>query len=102
MLEGDDDVWDEVRVRVSGTLTWPIMFTITSQNFMKSLMRMYAEEDRGVVFYETVISLKWQKHSVIECVPVPWEQFDVLPGYFKVRVLNNPPVLSDNFHRNPY
>jgi Protein similar to CwfJ C-terminus 1 len=46
---------------------------------------MYAEDDKGVIFYETVISLKWQKHSVIECVPVPWEQFDVLPGYFKVR-----------------
>jgi len=45
---------------------------------------MYSEEDKGVVFYETVITLKWQKHSVIECVPVPWEQFDVLPGYFKV------------------
>ncbi|KAH9080441.1 CwfJ C-terminus 1-domain-containing protein-like protein [Lactarius deliciosus] len=69
MLEGDDDVWDEVR------------------NFMKSLMRMYAEDDKGVVFYETVISLKWQTHSVIECVPVPWEQFDVLPGYFKESIL---------------
>lgn len=48
---------------------------------------MYAEEEKGVVFYETVITLKWQKHSVIECVPVPWEQFDVLPGYFKVYTL---------------
>jgi len=69
MLEGDDDVWDEIR------------------NFMKSLMRMHAEDDKGVVFYETVITLKWQKHSVIECVPVPWEQFDVLPGYFKESIL---------------
>jgi hypothetical protein len=55
---------------------------------MKSLMKMYSEEDKGVVFYETVISLKWQKHSVIECVPVPWELFDALPGYFKVRTLS--------------
>ncbi|KAI9509198.1 CwfJ C-terminus 1-domain-containing protein-like protein [Russula earlei] len=69
ILEGDDDVWDEIR------------------NFMKSLMRMYSEDDKGVVFYETVISLKWQKHSVIECVPVPWEQFDVLPGYFKESIV---------------
>ncbi|KAN0123487.1 Protein similar to CwfJ C-terminus 1 domain containing protein [Russula decolorans] len=69
MLEGDDDVWDEIR------------------NFMKNLMQMYSEEDKGVVFYETVITLKWQKHSVIECVPVPWEQFDVLPGYFKESIL---------------
>ena len=51
---------------------------------MKSVMRMFAEDDQGVVFYETVISLKWQKHTVIECVPLPWEQFDEIPGYFKV------------------
>ncbi|KAH9480566.1 Pre-mRNA-splicing factor cwf19 [Psilocybe cubensis] len=69
MLEGDDDVWDETR------------------NFMKCLMRMYAEEDKGVVFFETVLSLRKQKHTYIECVPVPWEQFDLLPGYFKESIL---------------
>lgn len=69
MLEADDDVWDEVR------------------NFMKCLMRMFAEEDKGVVFYETVLSLKWQAHTVIECVPVPWEHFEVIPGYFKESIL---------------
>ncbi|KAI0057848.1 hypothetical protein BV25DRAFT_1841423 [Artomyces pyxidatus] len=69
MLEGDDDVWDEVR------------------NFMKSLMRMFSEEEKGAVFFETVTTLKYQKHSVIECVPVPWEQFDLLPGYFKESIL---------------
>ena len=69
---------------------------------MKGLMKMYSEEDKGVIFYETVISMKWQKHSVIECVPVPWEQFDVLPGYFKVRILNmfSPPFLSNNSCRS--
>jgi Protein similar to CwfJ C-terminus 1 len=55
------------------------------QNFMKCLMRMFAEEDQGVVFFETVISLKKQKHTCIECVPMPWRQFDLIPGYFKVR-----------------
>ncbi|KAG6832004.1 hypothetical protein H0H92_006040 [Tricholoma furcatifolium] len=71
MLDGDDDVWDEVR------------------NFMKCLMRMFAEEDKGVVFYETVITLKWQKHTVIECVPLPWEQFELIPGYFKESILTS-------------
>ena len=71
---------------------------ISWQNFMKNLMQMYSEEDKGVVFYETVITLKWQKHSVIECVPVPWEQFDVLPGYFKVYALGN--VTPHNFLNN--
>jgi len=50
-------------------------------------MRMFAEEDKGVVFFETVLSLKKQKHTYIECIPVPWEQFDLLPGYFKVSSL---------------
>ncbi|PFH53394.1 hypothetical protein AMATHDRAFT_84030 [Amanita thiersii Skay4041] len=71
MLEGDDDLWDEVR------------------NFMKSLMRMFSEQDKGAVFYETVISLRKQAHTVIECVPLPWEQYDVIPGYFKESILNS-------------
>ncbi|KAF8600279.1 hypothetical protein BDV93DRAFT_538757 [Ceratobasidium sp. AG-I] len=68
-LEADDDVWDEIK------------------NFMKCLMRMFAEEDRGVVFYETVMSLKQQRHTVIECVPVPREQFAELPAYFRESIL---------------
>ncbi|KAH0586099.1 hypothetical protein H2248_007370 [Termitomyces sp. 'cryptogamus'] len=71
MLEADDDVWDEVR------------------NFMKCLIRMFAEGDKGVIFYETVITLKWQKHTVIECVPLPWEQFELIPGYFKESILTS-------------
>lgn len=54
---------------------------------MKSLMRMFAEQDMGVVFYETVLSIKSQKHTVIECVPLPWEKFDLIPGYFKESIL---------------
>ncbi|KAI0801739.1 CwfJ C-terminus 1-domain-containing protein-like protein [Irpex lacteus] len=69
MLEGDDDVWDEVR------------------NFMKSLMRMFAAEDKGVVFFETVLSLKHQKHTFIECIPLAWEHFDEIPGYFRESIL---------------
>ena len=53
---------------------------------MKCLMRMFAEDDKGVVFYETVLSIKAQKHTYIECVPLPWDQFELLPGYFKVHL----------------
>ena len=85
MLEADDDVWEETRVRFHfSNLRRPI--PIFLQNFMKCLMRMFAEEDQGVVFFETVISLKKQKHTCIECVPMPWNQFDLIPGYFKVRM----------------
>ncbi|KAF9948526.1 hypothetical protein BGZ70_002180 [Mortierella alpina] len=44
-LECDDDAWDEIR------------------NFMKCLIQMNAAEDKAVIFSETVINLKWQKHS---------------------------------------
>ncbi|KAF7968742.1 hypothetical protein HWV62_29569 [Athelia sp. TMB] len=71
MLEGDDDVWDEVK------------------NFMKCLMRMFAAEDKGVVFYETVITLKYQRHTFIECVPMPWEQYELIPQYFKESILSS-------------
>jgi len=50
---------------------------------MKCLMRMFAEEDKGVVFYETVINLRLQKHTYIECVPLPWAQYEDIPQYFK-------------------
>lgn len=88
MLEADDDVWDEIRVSlVNSVMRAPDSEIVNArfQNFMKSLMRMFADEDKGVIFFETVLTLKFQKHSFIECIPVPWEQFDVLPGYFKVR-----------------
>ncbi|KAG8908410.1 hypothetical protein FRB99_006615 [Tulasnella sp. 403] len=69
MLEADDDVWEEVK------------------NFMKCLMRMFHEEEKGVIFYETVLNLKWQKHTMIECVPVPLDLFQDLPAYFKESIL---------------
>lgn len=71
---------------VFGTILFSRTPTIF-QNFMKCLMRMFAEEDQGVIFYETVISLKSQKHTCIECVPLPWAQYEDIPAYFKVHLL---------------
>lgn len=48
-------------------------------------MQMANEFDHGVIFYETVLSLKSQRHTVIEAVPVPWKVYEDAPGYFKVR-----------------
>ncbi|KNZ57146.1 hypothetical protein VP01_222g5 [Puccinia sorghi] len=65
-LELDDDVWDEIK------------------NYMKCLMRMFAEKhDKGVVFYETVLSFKHQLHTYIEVVPIPWDLFNDIPAYFR-------------------
>ncbi|KAK4685655.1 CWF19-like protein 2, partial [Tremellales sp. Uapishka_1] len=68
-LELEDDDWDEIR------------------NFMKCLMKMYALENKGVLFYETCISFKHQKHTYIECVPVPAAQFQDAPAYFRESIL---------------
>ncbi|KAJ9116583.1 hypothetical protein QFC20_000515 [Naganishia adeliensis] len=69
MLEMDDDDWDEVR------------------NFMKCLMQMFAKENKGVLFFETVINLKQQKHSFIEAVPLPANEFADAPAYFRESIL---------------
>ncbi|KAJ3081426.1 hypothetical protein HK102_002350 [Quaeritorhiza haematococci] len=71
-LECEDDVWDEIR------------------NFMKCLISMFAneKESRGVVFMEQVVSFKKQRHTVVECIPVPIDQWEVVPGFFKEAILN--------------
>ncbi len=51
---------------------------------MKCLMRMFAKENKGVIFFETCVSFRQQRHTYIECIPVPAEQFEDLPAYFKV------------------
>jgi hypothetical protein len=82
MLEGDDDVWDEVRVRLRPLPLLSLM--LNTQNFMKRLIRMFAEADKGMVYFEMAQSLSKQKHTFIECVPLLWAVYDDIPAYFKV------------------
>ncbi len=51
---------------------------------MKCLMRMHAQNNMGVIFFETCISFKQQRHTYIEAVPMPFEQFQDAPAYFRV------------------
>jgi hypothetical protein len=51
---------------------------------MKCLMRMHAKDNKGVLFYETILSFRQQRHTHIEAVPVPSEQFQDAPAYFRV------------------
>lgn len=68
-LDADDAMWLEIR------------------NFMKCLMQMFAEHDKGVVFMETVLNLANCYHTVIECIPLPWGDAEDAPGYFKEGLL---------------
>lgn len=95
-LEMDDEDWEEVKV---STLSTTLGFVKSSarragskstkadalvQNFMKCLMRMHAKDNKGVLFYETILSFKQQRHTYIEAVPVPFDQFQDCPAYFRV------------------
>ncbi|KNE63312.1 hypothetical protein AMAG_08451 [Allomyces macrogynus ATCC 38327] len=64
-LDGDDAFWDEVR------------------NFQKCLMRMYHAQGKAVLFTETVLDTKWQRHTVIDVIPVPAAFHGDAPGYFR-------------------
>ncbi|KAJ9085038.1 Pre-mRNA-splicing factor cwf19 [Entomophthora muscae] len=68
-LDAEDSTWLEIR------------------NFMKCLMQMFAEQDKGVVFIETVLNLANCYHTVIECIPLPWGDADDAPAYFKEGLL---------------
>ena len=51
---------------------------------------MHAKDNNGVLFYETICSFREQRHTFIEAVPLPFEQFQDAPAYFRVRPLTNP------------
>lgn len=36
-----------------------------------------------MVFYETVMNLRWHKHTYLECVGIPQDLADDLPAYFR-------------------
>ncbi|KQK13288.1 hypothetical protein BRADI_1g09173v3 [Brachypodium distachyon] len=62
----DRNIWEEIR------------------NFKKCLLKMFAQQDKDVIFMETVICLaKQRRHCIIECIPVPLEVSNKAPMYFK-------------------
>ncbi|TPX47819.1 hypothetical protein SeLEV6574_g02444 [Synchytrium endobioticum] len=68
-LECEDDVWEEIK------------------NFMKCLIQMFAKENKAAIFMEQVINFKWQRHTVIECVPIPADSYDDAPAFFKEAIM---------------
>ncbi|KAF2221139.1 putative cell cycle control protein [Elsinoe ampelina] len=70
LLECDDDEWEEIR------------------NFQKSLTRLYASQDRGVIFYENAASSRdGRRHAALNAVPLPHHLVDAAPGFFKEAIL---------------
>lgn len=70
LLECDDDEWEEIR------------------NFMKCLTRMYHDQGREVVFYENAAAPRRHMHAAMQAVPIPYEQGDTAPAFFKEAMLS--------------
>ncbi|KAH8270675.1 hypothetical protein KR044_005247, partial [Drosophila immigrans] len=64
-MQLDEDAWHEL------------------QAMLKTLTRLFAAQRKDVVFFEVANRLHKQKHMTIHCVPVPQEQGELLPFYFK-------------------
>lgn len=72
LLECDDDEWEEMR------------------NFMKSLTRFYAAQDKGVIFYENAAFMHSRKgHAALIAVPLPYHLANTAPAYFKEAILSS-------------
>lgn len=68
MLELDDEAYEEVR------------------NYMKTLIHFFGSlspTPQSVIFAETVITHHRSRHTVIECIPLPTEKWELAPQYFK-------------------
>ena len=46
-------------------------------------MQMAAKKNHGMIFFETILSFKQQRHAYIECVSLPYDLFLDIPAYFK-------------------
>lgn len=69
---------------------------------MKSLIRMYSDQGKDVIFYENAASPQRKKHAAITAVPLSRELGETAPAYFKVCGYNFPPsaetkLLNSNF-----
>lgn len=70
LLECDDDEWEEIR------------------NFMKSLTRMYHDQDKAVIFYENAAHMSSRKgHAALFAVPLPEHLGENAPAFFKEAIL---------------
>eukprot|EP01117_Protostelium_nocturnum_P019949 TRINITY_DN8777_c0_g1_i1.p1 TRINITY_DN8777_c0_g1~~TRINITY_DN8777_c0_g1_i1.p1 ORF type:complete len:658 (-),score=305.69 TRINITY_DN8777_c0_g1_i1:138-2111(-) len=67
----EDQVWDEIAL------------------FMKYLGRMFKQIKREPVFIEVATEFKKQRHTFIECIPLPFADADQAPIYFKKALMES-------------
>ncbi len=52
-------------------------------------MQMFAAENKGVIFFETVMNVRHHKHTYIEAIPVPADLFADAPAYFRESIMSS-------------
>jgi len=54
---------------------------------MKSLIRMYHDQGRAAIFYESAAVPQSKKHAAMEVVPLPFSLGETAPAFFKEAIL---------------
>ena len=67
----EEDVWEEVQL------------------FRKCLLKMFASKNKDVVFFEVAMEFNKQRHTFIECIPVPKKVGQEAPLYFKKAIIES-------------
>ncbi|RWW59993.1 hypothetical protein BHE74_00033042, partial [Ensete ventricosum] len=81
---GKDDIPHEAATRSVDKNVWEEI-----RNFKKCLLKMFARDDKDVVFLETVVGLaKQRRHCLLECIPIPHLLASQAPMYFRKFVLS--------------
>lgn len=57
--------------------------------FRKGLTKMLADREEDAIFLEYSLTGNKQRHLCIECIPLPKEEGDMAPMYFKVLLVYN-------------
>lgn len=65
-------------------------------DFRKALTKMFNSQDEDVIFFETAMNLSRYPHTVVHCVPLPKEQGDLAPIYFKKAIDESETEWSSN------
>lgn len=58
-------------------------------NFKKCLIQMFRSHNREAIFTEIVVNLQKQRHTFIECIPLPYQDASQAKGYFKKAIMES-------------
>jgi len=70
-VDVEEDIWNEI------------------MTFRKCLVKMFRSMKKDCLFLETVLDLKKQHHTFVECIPIPISDAQQAPIYFKKAIIED-------------